>query len=148
MRNKMHVRKLIEHYKKEYSSNKDRDMLLYIAILKGMYISLGGQKGIPLNSNLDFIVKYSKIVFTYAYKIENSKLVLESELKAHMWLGEELRKNGKYIEHFLSSYEVRPGKLEIATLLADLISSDYTDDLLINHHKIQIITMDILNRTW
>lgn len=141
MRNALTIRKEIDNYKDRYCISKDKDMLLCIAILKGMYIASGGKKGIPLNNNLDFIVKYSKILFKYEKKLCASK----DKLKANIWLEEELRKNGKYIGSIEDRLYNMTVKQMIAQCMADIISTEYKEDLFINSNKIYNMTLELIN---
>lgn len=146
MRSKVTIRKLIDYYKNEYSRDKDKDMLIYIAILKGMYIALGGKKGIPLNANLDFIVKLSKILFSYEHKIMTSKP--ENVIKAHLWLDEELRKIGIYTGSITNiMYNNTFNSIVICSLLSELVCREYGEDLFINNNKIYNIALDIISKT-
>ena len=141
MTSKIHIRNLIANYKYMYTQSKDKDLLLYIAILKGMYISVGGKKGIPLDSNLDFIVKISKIIFTFINKLADNRL------KAYNWLYNELRRNGIYLD-ILRNYKICECNRDyIAAMLAELVISVYTEDIFINYNKIFNITKELIIKT-
>ena len=141
MRNTLVIRKMIDYYKDKYSSNKDKDMLIYIAILKGAYLASGGKKGIPLSNSIDFKVKHSKILFSYEKRLNTHK----DKLKAHIWLEEELRKNGKYIGCIEERTNNIPTNNIIAQYLAELINTEYKEDLFINSNKIYSITIEIVS---
>lgn len=135
------IRNDIMEYKDEYSKSGNKLLLLYTAIYKGMYIALGGKKGIALSNKLDNIVYYSTIIFKYKLKMNRCS----NKDNAVNYLMKNMRENFKQPSYYLNGH-IPVENDDIATLLADIIASENTEDLIINHKNIYNISMEALGK--
>lgn len=136
MLSKLDVRKKIESIKDRYSETKDKSLLLEAAIIKGLYLALDGEKGIPLPNKYNNITSFSKIMFRYRLKVENID-------KAYSYLYTSLMVNNKMPEYYI--HKIPESNSEIAELLADIILDTYNDDININYDLVYNIALNNLN---
>lgn len=141
MANRLGIRNKINLYKEEYKRTEDIKLLLTVAIYKGMYIALGGKKGITLPSKYDNIVIFSKIIFNYKIKLNSNKDISY----AIRYLLKNMRENFRKPEFYLKE-QIPVDNISIATLLADIITDDYSEDLVINKHNIMEIALEALEQ--
>jgi hypothetical protein len=143
MLTKMDVRKLIEESKREYTDTSDKTKLVYAAILKGLYIALGGKKGIVIPSKLNSISTSSKIVFKYKIKLDT----LKSIDKAYDSLYDSLIRETKINPRDIIKDGVAPiTNAEQARLMTTLILNEYTEDIIINSNTVYSMALDVLNK--
>ena len=128
--NKMTVRKMISYTLEQHNLTGDKDKLIRLAMLKGLYISLGGEKGIPTSAKFMPIVKYSKIVLGYVYRLKQTK----NRFTADKYLIHSLRDMGK--DNYIRSISNLADREGLALLLTKLIMDEYTEDIMINTQAI------------
>lgn len=136
MISKLDIRNLIESSKIEYSMSKDKSMIIKAAILKGLYLALDGKKGIAIPSKYDNIVMYAKIIFRYKIRVGKNN-------RAYGELYNSLLRLDKMPGYYLGDNVILSNR-EMAELLANLVLSDYNNDLVINQDKIYQLAIDIL----
>lgn len=137
MISKLDIRKLIEDSKIKYSMSKDKSMIIEAAILKGLYLALDGKKGVAIPSKYDNIVLYAKLVFRYKIKAGKNN-------RAYGELYNSLLKLDKMPNYYLCDNGILNNR-ELAELLANLVSSDYNNDLVINQNEVYQLTIGILD---
>lgn len=132
--NKISVRKCITNEKEAYQSDRDKRHLIAIAILKGLYTAIGGEKGIPLSSNFEIIVTNAKALFTYMVLVD-SKCYEKAEKFAF-----------NNINFYISVDNVLTN-VDVAKTLSYMIFSlcGYREDMVINHIDLETITVRYLN---
>lgn len=135
------IRNEVNNYKKEYKETANKLLLLYLAIYKGMYIALGGKKGIALSSKMDRAVEYATIIFKYKIKLDRGK----NQDVAVNYLMRNMRENFKHPAYYIKGNIPKENE-EIADLLANIVLSEYTEDLVMNHKNISNIASQALEK--
>ena len=141
MHSTLDIRNAIVKYKDDYNRSNNKILLLYIAIYKGLYIALGGKKGIALSNKLDGVVYYSNIIFKYKLKLNNCV----NKKNAVNYLIKTLIENFRQPTIYFSN-QIPIENKDIATLLADIISSENIEDLVINRNNVYKITLEALEK--
>ena len=141
MSSTLDIRNTIVKYKNDYDRRSNKILLLYIAIYKGLYIALGGKKGIALSNKFDSAVYYSNIIFKYKLKLNNCV----NKRNAVNYLIKTLRENFKQPTIYLRN-QIPIENKDIATLLADIIASENIEDLVVNHNNVYNITLEALEK--
>lgn len=131
---KISVRKSIVREKETYQYDNDKRHLIAIAVLKGLYVAIGGEKGIPLSSNFDIIVSNARLLFTYMSLVD-LKLYEKAEKFAFNNIKFPICRNN------VSS------NADVAKTLSYMIFCvcGYREDMVINHIDLEIITLKYLN---
>lgn len=137
---RLDIRKIIDNTKEEYSKTGELSIFVNIAILKGLYIALGGTKYITVPTKFDNITCYSIIVFKHKLKLS-----CKSESKITQDLVRSLIINNKKPEYFLNN-KLPTTNDEIANLLVALILSVYTEDMVINSNNIHNLAKELLDK--
>ncbi len=143
MSSKLYVRKEIERYKQQYNISHNNDLLLYIAILKGYYKSLGGDKYFAIPSLYDDITKKSEVCFRHrnrVHSLKSNKLITANLIRSIMNIG-------KNPSAFLSD-SIPLSDSEIAILLAEMIVVDNTEDMIINKDNIYSKALNIMQQNY
>lgn len=115
MSEKIYIRKLIDEYKIKYNSTFNFIYLIDVAILKGVYLAIGGTKGIPLNPNMTALVNTTRQV--YEYRIKSLTYKNDTKLKLTKLMQRELAEYSIGIEVDLDNVEC------IATIISTITSS-------------------------
>ncbi len=141
MLTKLQIRKLIDSTKEEYNNSGDKTLLVNIALMKGLYIAIGGTKYITMPQKLDNMVSYASIVFKH-------KLNIESQMqkdKITSFLIKSLMSVGKKPENIIGN-TIPVSNNDISILMVNLIFSEYTEDMMINSLNIRNITLELLQK--
>lgn len=139
MLTKIDMRKMIENKKREYSASGNKEILLHVAIMKGMYDAYGGTKYITVPPMYNFVVKSSIIVFTY-----KNRLKTVGYNKAKIGLIGELLEIGIDTEVCNIEQYISTDNIGISRLLALIILCKYTEDIVINSEAIIDIAFELL----
>ena len=99
------------------------EFLIRAAVLKGIYVAIGGKKGIILNRNLDFVASSAKYVFDV---IINDRKTQNKQLNAII--------NTSGISNS-----------EIATLITNVAFSNHIETVELNRHSLYNVTYNIIN---
>lgn len=138
---KLEIRKLIDCAKNEYTYSGDKTILVNIAILKGLYISLGGKKYITIPQKFDNITVYSSVVFKH--KLNTMTNMSKDRLTSYLI---------KYLMAINKQPEVIIGadipimNNDISLMMLRLIFSEYTEDMMLKSLDIQNNTIELLNK--
>ena len=141
MLTKLGIRKLIDNAKSEYNCSGDKTILVNIAIMKGLYIALGGTKYITMPQKFDNMTTYSSIVFKHKL---NTKTKMSKD-KLTTLLIKSLMAVGKKPENIIGA-AIPISNNDISILMLNLIFSEYTEDMIIKSLDIQNITLDLLQK--
>lgn len=141
MLTKLQIRKLIDCTKEEYNNSGDKTLLVNIALMKGLYIAVGGTKYITMPQKLDTMVCYASIVFKHKLNIMNK---MQSD-KVTSFLIKSLMSVGKKPENIVGS-TIPTSNNDISVLMINLIFSEYTEDMMINSINIRNTTLELLQR--
>lgn len=141
MLTKLEVRKIIDCAKDEYNKSGDKTILVNIAILKGLYIAMGGTKYINVPQKFNSMTTYASLVFKHKLNIKN-KL---SKDKITALLVKSLITIGKKPEIIIGT-KIPMLNSDIVVLMLNLIFSEYTEDMTVKSLDIQCITLDLLQR--
>lgn len=141
MLTKLQIRKLIDSTKEEYNNSGDKTLLVNIALMKGLYIAIGGTKYITMPQKLDNMVSYASIVFKHKLNIE-SKMQKD---KITSFLIKSLMSVGKKPENIIGN-TIPISNNDISILMVNLIFSEYTEDMMINSLNIRNITLELLQK--
>lgn len=138
---KLGVRKLIDSAKDEYNYSGDKTILVNIAIMKGLYIVLGGTKYITVPQKFDNITTFSIIVF----KHKLNTLTKMTKDRVTSLLIKSLIEIGKNPEVIIAS-NIPISNSDISLMMLSLIFSEYTEDMTIKSLDIKNITLDLLQK--
>lgn len=141
MLTKLEVRKLIDCAKEEYSYSGDKTILVNIAIMKGLYIAIGGTKYITVPQKFDNITTFANIVFKH--KINTMTKMSKDRLTS--LLIKSLIAIGKQPEVIIGN-NVPIYNNDISIMMNNLIFSEYTEDMCIKSLDIQTITLNLLQK--
>lgn len=141
MLTKLEVRKLIDCAKEEYSYSGDKTILVNIAIMKGLYIAIGGTKYITVPQKFDNITTFANIVFKH--KINTMTKMSKDRLTS--LLIKSLIAIGKQPEIIIGN-NVPIYNNDISIMMNNLIFSEYTEDMCIKSLDIQTITLNLLQK--
>ncbi|MBO5387944.1 MAG: hypothetical protein J6A59_07390 [Lachnospiraceae bacterium] len=128
MSEKIYIRKLIDEYKIKYNSTFNFIYLIDVAILKGVYLAIGGTKGIPLNPNMTTLVTTTRQI--YEYRIKSLTCKNDTKLKLTRLIQRELAEYDIRIEVDLDNVECVATIIStITSLKSDIINIDtlYTE---------------------
>lgn len=141
--NKIAIRDSIEYHKLNFINTRSDEELLKAAVLKGLYMAVGGKKGIVLSPKADYIVFGTNIIFTYMYKLDTCK----TPTGATSWL---IQSNiDKHIINTIAMAGTKNNHLsneEIAKLTSQVIFSSNIEDIVFNKITVYNVVLDILNR--
>lgn len=139
--NRRIIRGEIDRVKGLYCKTGDSNYLITVALLKGLYIAIGGTKGIPLSAKVGDIAWISAIVFKYMYKVDTHK----NTNKAINELVEELQRANIIIQLIpVYKYGTLKSNEYIAELLGDCVGAYIQPDILINKMNIMDTTLKLL----
>lgn len=127
---KLELRDSISNDKKLYKETEDEALAICVAVKKGLYIALGGKKGIPLPDKYDSVVADTEIVFTYKLKLNYLKdryTKEEYKSKASSFLVKTLEKRNIHNEFRVK--ETPFINTSIAELAVDLLEIDYQHEI-------------------
>lgn len=141
MLTKLEVRKLIDCAKEEYSYSGDKTILVNIAIMKGLYIAIGGTKYITVPQKFDNITTFANIVFKH--KINTMTKMSKDRLTS--LLIKSLIAIGKQPEIIIGN-NVPIYNNDISIMMNNLIFSEYTEDMCIKSLDIQTTTLNLLQK--
>lgn len=136
MKSKIDIRNDIASFKLQYEYTKDKSWLIQCAIYKGLYLAMGGQKGIPIPNKYDKIILYSKAIFKFKLNSCNKE-------KAYSSLYKSLVNMNKMPSYYLGE-EIPEDNDSLAKALTLLITEDNTDDLSIRYYNIYSIVHTVL----
>ena len=140
MLSKIGVRRIIENTKDNYTNSGDKTLFVDLVLLKGLYIAIGGTKGIPTPSKFDKITSLARIVFKYYLKSKES--TDKTLTRAFDGLYDGLCESGIIPEDFI--IDIPTTEEDIAGLLASLVVSFYVEDMLVNYNNIYNKTLKII----
>lgn len=142
MISKISIRNEIKNHKELYRNTNDKDELLYVALLKALYLADGGKKGIALNSEYDPVTYRSLVVFKYMITLDNN---YRMDKVTYRHIHDILMKIGKSPNYYLNS-RISKSNTTIAKLISFVVCYDYNENRLINKDKIYEIALNILNK--
>lgn len=115
-------------------------LILEAAIVKGLYLALGGTKGILLPSRYDNVTQTSKVIFKYKIKTKNNSdyYSLLKVLK---------QSNINYVHYINLNFNNEITNDMLASLAGNIIIDKYKNeqDPTINNINIQLIILGYLN---
>ena len=125
---KLELRNSIMNDKTEYEETENEALIILIAVKKGLYMALGGVKGIPLPAKYDYIVENSEIMFTYKLRLNSIKGKYKTNLehKAYICLRKLFEKRGKALNIKSNSPLIDQ---DIAKMLVNMIEVDYSHNI-------------------
>lgn len=145
MVSKIDIRNIIKYNKEQFEKTKNRNYLINSAILKGLYIVIGGIKGIPLPNKLNIITEYSKIVIKYKMlTCEDNKYTVTMD--NYLWLKKHMiQVQCKLdLDNYLSKTDgVIDSDDKLAWLLAEMVCSVYIEDLVINRNSVYAEALNV-----
>lgn len=141
MLTKLEVRKLIDCAKEEYSCSGDKTILVNIAIMKGLYIAIGGTKYITVPQKFDNITTFASIIF----KHKLNTMTKMSKDRITSFLIKSLIAIGKQPEVIIGN-NIPIYNNDISIMMSNIIFSEYTEDMCIKSLDIQNITMSLLQK--
>ena len=137
---KIVIRDSITMSKYNYLNTGSNEYLIQAALLKGLYLAVGGQKGIVLTPKVDYVVQGACIAFTYMYKLDNGKI----PGKAVEWLIKKLKEPLPNVpmsyDRYCTSNE------DIAHLASEIIFRNHIEDIVVNKVSVYSTVVRILNR--
>lgn len=145
MVSKIDIRNIIKYNKEQFGKTKNRNYLINSAILKGLYIVIGGTKGIPLPNKLNIITEYSKIVIKYKMLTctDNGYTVT---MDNYLWLKKHMLQVQCKLDldnYLLKTDGVIDSDDKLAWLLAEMVCSAYIEDLVINRNSVYTEALNV-----
>lgn len=143
---KTKVKQLIVEEKERMKITRNEQIFVGIAVLKGIYIGIGGRKGITLPKQYEVIVRNAIPLFEFIHKSENMKSS-HGYVKCLSEFADILNTKGVRINTISAFQHRRFGSNdEIASTLADMVGREHMDDRIINRQLVYVYTMNYISR--